>query len=381
MKIILVLISLLLSNSILAKKAEQEVMNEVAKNFVKLIPYMSDVKKFKDKESEKEIKDRLQYILKAFKESGHVKKFTKTEFKATYKVMVEHLDETLESFDTNHKLFAYKKLKATGQLCMSCHNMVKGSNSGFVKTMNKVKQDDFSNRFDYAEFLFLTKNYRKADRNYRKWTEFVTSRVTAQNSLADDIVFKSAIKVMTINLSVYFTPKKSRDYLNRTLQNNNLTPSLKTEFKSWNDALVPWMEWKRPRSISKTFLYDFIKKYLTPLEEGGEIISNAKVLPVLLITKGVMDKYLQSSHKDESVAMAMYWKAVAERLIGFSYFFSLSDMQLKTCIMDFPKTKTAKKCYSEFERQMVLGYSGSAGINLPKDIKEELKALKSLISH
>jgi hypothetical protein len=372
--------SLILSITTLAKKTEKQVMNEVAKSFVKLIPYMSDVTKFKEKESEKEIKDRLQFILNAFKTSGHVDKFKKTEFKATYNVMVEHLDETIESFDTNHKVFAYKKLKATGQLCMSCHNMVKGGKKGFVKDIGKVKSDDFANKYDYAEFLYLTKDYRKADRNYRKWTEFVTSKVTSKNSLADDIVFKSAIKVMTINLAVYFTPKKGRDFLNRTLQINSLTPSLKSEFRAWNDALIPWMNWKRPSTISKTYLYDFIKKHLEPLEKDGEIMVNSEVLPTLLITKGLMDKYLQNSSRDESVAVAMYWKSVAERLVGFSYFFSLADMQLKSCIKDYPKSKIAKKCYAEYEKQMILGFSGSAGTNLPSDVKAELKSLKTLIS-
>ena len=264
---------------------------------------------------------------------------------------------------------------------MSCHNMVQGGKKGFVKDIRKVKSEDFANKFDYAEFLYLTRDYRKADRNYRKWTEFITSKITSQNSLADDIVFKSAIKVMTINLAVYFTPKKGRDYLNRTLLNNNLTPSLKNELKDWNDALIPWMKWKRPEVISNTYLNDFIKKYLIPLEQEGEIIIDGKVIPTLLITKGLMDKYLQNSSPGENVAVAMYWKAVAERLVGFSYFFSLADMQLKTCIKDYPKSKIAKKCYSEYERQMVLGYSGSGGVSLPSDIKAELKSLKSLISH
>ena len=97
MKIILFLTSLLISTISFADKAEKQVMNEVAKSFVKLIPYMSDVKKFKEKESEKIIKDRLQFILSAFKNSGHINKFKKTEFKATYKVMIDHLDETIES--------------------------------------------------------------------------------------------------------------------------------------------------------------------------------------------------------------------------------------------------------------------------------------------
>ncbi|WP_127717916.1 hypothetical protein [Halobacteriovorax sp. HLS] len=379
MKFVLFIVATLLSANIFAK-TEKEVMQEVAQSFVKLIPYMSNVKKFKEKENEKEIKDRLQFILKAFKSSGHAGKFTKTEFKATYNVMIEHLDETIESFDTNHKVFAYKKLRSTGQLCMSCHNMISGGSRSFVKEVSKVKATDFTTAYDHAEFLYLIKDYRKAEREYRKWTDFVAAKMTSKNTLADDMIFKAAIKVMAINLAIYYTPKKARQYLDRTLTNKNITPALRQEFKDWNDSLIPWMNWKRPSTISKKFLTDFIKTKLTPLENEGEILADSKNLPVLIIARGVMDKYLKSSVSDDSVALAMYWKAVSERLIGFSYFYSLADMQLRACITDYPKSKVAKKCYQELEKQMVLGYSGSAGINIPKDVQEDLSKLKSLIS-
>jgi hypothetical protein len=379
MKQIILITSLLLFSNSFAK-SEKEVMSEVATSVVKLIPYISDVKKFKDPSNEKMIKDRLQYILKAFQSSKKGKRISRPEFQASYKVMIEHLDETIQSFDTDHKEFAYKKLRATGQLCMSCHNMVKGDKKGFVRAMNKVKGSDFASTFDYAEFLYLTRDYRKADRNYRKWTDHVTSKITAKNSLADDLVYKAAIKVMTINLAVYFTPKRARSYIDRTLQNKNLTPALKEELKDWNETLVKWMQWKRPSKISKEFLTEFINTKLIPLESEGEIISDAKILPILLISKGLMDQYLKTAKRDEMVATAMYWKAVSERLVGFSYFYSLADMQLRTCITDFPKSKVAKKCYKEFERQVVIGYSGSGGVNIPEDVKAELTRLKSLIS-
>lgn len=380
MKLIILLTSLFVMTNV-AALSEKETMSEVAGSVVKLIPYISDVKKFKDPKNEKVIKDRLQYILKAFQTSKKGKRISRPEFQATYKVMLEHLDETIQSFDTDHKEFAYKKIRATSQLCMSCHNMVKGEKKGFVRSMNKVRSDDFANNFDYAEFLYLTRDYRKAERTYRKWTDFVTSKVTKKNSLADDLVFRAAVKVMTINLSVYFSPKKARSYLDRTLLSKNLTPVLKEELKDWNDSLVKWMQWKRPVKVDAKFLNKFIATYLTPLESEGEIISESKIMPTLFIAKGVMDQFLKTAKRDEMVATAMYWKAISERLIGFSYFYSLADMQLKTCITEFPKSKIAKKCYAEYERQVVLGYSGSGGISVPDDVKAELIELKSLISH
>lgn len=378
MKSLILLVSLLISVQVLAK-GEKKVMTDVGRSFVKLIPYMSSEKNFSDVNNKKEIQERLSLILSAFKKSGHVDKFKQSEFKAPYEIMVDHLDKTIESFDSNHTIFAYKKLRATGQLCMSCHSMVKGSSKGFVREIAKVKRKDFSNHFDYAEFLFITKQYTKASRYYNKWAEEVLSKVNGSNAIADNLIRKTIIKNLTIHLAINFNPRKAKMFLEKILSNKNITPSMKSFLKEAIKDLDPWLTWKRSKAITKEVLNKFILKHLLPLESDNEVIVESSSFPTLLISKGIMDKYLQKSKRDSSVAKAMYWKAVAERSVGFSFFYSLSDSLLKTCIKDFPKTSIARKCYDEFEKEVVFGFSGSAGTNIPKEIKKELEDLKSLI--
>ncbi len=37
------------------------------------------------------------------------------------------------------------------------------------------------------------------------------------------------------------------------------------------------------------------------------------------------------------------------------------------------------KCYHEYEEEMVMGYTGSGGTNIPKEVLDDLKFLKSYV--
>ena len=56
----------------------------------------------------------------------------------------------------------------------------------------------------------------------------------------------------------------------------------------------------------------------------------------------------------------------------------LPDVYFEACIRSWPQSKTARKCYRSFERNIILGFSGSAGIFIPKDERARLAELKQL---
>ncbi|WP_455202270.1 hypothetical protein, partial [Kaarinaea lacus] len=67
---------------------------------------------------------------------------------------------------------------------------------------------------------------------------------------------------------------------------------------------------------------------------------------------------------------------IIDRSINYSFYYSLADMYLKECMLQYTSHPYAKKCYEEYESYIVFSYSGSRGTDIPDDVAQELKALK-----
>ena len=71
--------------------------------------------------------------------------------------------------------------------------------------------------------------------------------------------------------------------------------------------------------------------------------------------------------------------SVAEKRLSNTYFFTLSELYLKDCIKKYSSSSYAKKCYNLYEDNILAGYTGSSGLDIPVDEKEELKRLKKYL--
>ena len=87
----------------------------------------------------------------------------------------------------------------------------------------------------------------------------------------------------------------------------------------------------------------------------------------------------QKKPTSSSIPEVLYWLAVVDREMTNSIFYSFADLYLKECMLKFPESGTAMKCYKEYESEMIFGYTGSAGTNIPREVLEDLKYLKTFV--
>jgi hypothetical protein len=75
-----------------------------------------------------------------------------------------------------------------------------------------------------------------------------------------------------------------------------------------------------------------------------------------------------------------YWLlGLAELHVAREYWVSSADFYLETAIRTAPKAPYAKQAYALLEQETLLGYTGSAGTNLPDDVKRHLAELRKLV--
>ena len=115
-------LAILLTYSITGLSSANEtkkVMQKALDSIIHLAPYMSNEMKFKDPDNEKRIALHLNKIVKNFKAAKHVSQLSLPGFSANFRMITEHLDDTLFNFNNHNKAFARLRLAATTSLCLS----------------------------------------------------------------------------------------------------------------------------------------------------------------------------------------------------------------------------------------------------------------------
>jgi|GEM_PF-461000 len=364
------------------------VMNQVYESFVKIIPYIySDKLIFegKDKKKQDELLNNMNELSVAFKNAKHVNFLKIPGFKPSLDTINTHIQETIDSLQAKNLVFAHARLKAMTQLCVSCHSQLSDqvSKNAFGEVLSGIKRDQFESDFQYANYLYLVRRFTESKVAYELGIKRALERTTqvGKNSLADDKIingeiFTSLRRVLSIYTKIGLNPTEAIKFLKNYQNNPAVSKFTKTDIKKWIESLEKWKKFdiNQVKNINT-----FIDTHLKSLESRQDKVNTGEHDITLLISSGVLSKYLNDHPSDQATPAILYWLAVAERRLSTTYFFSLSDIYLKDCIREYSKSDFAKKCFSEYEDQLTFGYSGSLGTDIPQEEKRELEKLRSLI--
>jgi hypothetical protein len=367
------------------------VMNQVYESFLKIVPYIySDKLSFdhNKKSSEEELVKDLTEIAKAFKGAKHVNFLKSPGFKPSLDTISIHIQETIDSLGSKNRVFAHARLKAMAALCISCHSQLSTAvaKNAFVGIASNIGRDRFDSDFGFANYLYLVRRFPDAV----KYFELSIQNVLLRNQnippgmLVDDKVINGELylslrRILSIYIKIEPEPVKAIAFLQKYSHDKSISKMTKVDIDAWIKSLEKWknFDFTKIDSIS-----NFIDKNLAVLEssESSKIkIYSGEDDITLLFSAGVLSKFLNDNPKSEMTPQILYWLAIAEKRLSSTYFFSLGDIYLKECIVQFPKSTYAKKCYQEYEENILFGYSGSSGTDIPLDEKRELDRLKKFL--
>lgn len=395
MKSLILFVFLLSSANIFAGPKVNEtkqVMHQALDSIIHLFPFMSSELKFKDPKYQKEINYHLNTIAAAFKSAKHIKDFQTPGFSPNYKVIKEHLDDTILSFNTQNKTFARLRLASTTSLCLSCHTQLpKDRMTTYILDHKKVKKDIFENEFEYGDFLFLLRKYKKAVKAYQR---SISERLKKQKEMKkiqkilgsnteqfDRILFNSFRRILTVYAKILRQPKKAQELFTGYINNPKIPKYMRRDLKKWNSDLNHWVNKKElmHKITTDKELNHFLNKYVAKLENEGDTVVSGNLDVDLLFTSGILSNFLSDHPKTKLAPKILYWLGISENRLSKNMFFTLGDLYLKECVTRYPKSSVAKNCYNEYENEITFRFTGSIGTNIPKVKQRELNHLKSLI--
>lgn len=163
---------------------------------------------------------------------------------------------------------------------------------------------------------------------------------------------------------------KSIQTLDQFLDKANLPFYLVENVKAWKKSLVFWQKRKMDYKAANQML-----KRATQLQE--DISFQAGMVEYLLATQILHSTLAEQKNPSDKAKVYSQLGSAYEALIDLGYW-SLPEVYYEACVDMVPNTKLAQSCFRDFERNVVLGYSGSAGVFIPKEERDKIKKLRTV---
>lgn len=283
-------------------------------------------------------------------------------YQLSFGIISRHIDDLKLAFDKSRYHHVRSMIRATAEICVSCHSQDRIKRKLFVG----FKRQQFKSDFSYAEYNFVTRNYPVAEDYYVKYLQHPGKHDSEPEQLL------ALRHLLIIYAQILNNVSKGKALFSKIQTSSKLTVYANKQVEDWISSL---------EAIGKLPKHDKDKDFAGIKRLVTKYLSDK--LPAKLAyhywIRGMAYRYLSASPKHNEVPVLLYWLALADRDTPQSYYYSLSDLYLKECMLVYSAHPIAKQCYDAYEESMIYSYSGSRGTDIPDDIVDVLKDLKMLV--
>ncbi len=354
-------------------KPTKELMGKFLSQMETLKPYMVSEEKFTDSKNFIEIDSHLKELALLSKKAVHDPKLRLAGYRVPRKIFENHIIEMERVFRVGNKQYARWMLNSTLSICMSCHTQIPTVSRG-LKDFEKL--DTLTSSFDQAEFLFATRAFDQAKDSYEK----MILNYPAGNIKTEQV--ETALeRVIAYYARLQRDPGGAVQALEQYQKNSKLPTFLKDDITAW---LQVFKDWKKEPVLDANLLTGpqvvlFAKKNLDPKVSGFVMTADNPRAVLYLKVSGILYQYLQQHPDSEQTPEILYWLAICDKGLNNNFFYSLGNIYLRECIINYPRSPIAPKCYEEYELETIVSYSGSSGTHMPAEVRNDLDRLKGLI--
>lgn len=364
---ILILVVSCVSSKKPKEKSWSGSMQDLSKELVDILPYIYSHKDFHDKKNHKKIK----LSISKFVQAGHKvspeqgKKFFGDDPIIEYSLRQLNNDMELayNSFESGKHEFANDVLRQSLQTCFQCHTR---ANVG--PQFKKLKLNFSGLRMSPLEKA----DVHVALRQYDKALELLNSEIISPASYYERpfAIEKAVEKYLALMVRVKKDFPTAITALDRFVDRDGLPVYLVDKAKAWRKSLVYWNN----KTLNKK---DLGKLLARSKQMQGEVSYQAGFVENLIASNLIHELIAQTKKPIEKAQYYHQMGEIYESLIDLG-FWSLPESYYEACVREVPKTTTAKKCFRDYERNILMGFSGSAGVFIPEDEQQKIKELRSV---
>jgi hypothetical protein len=366
-----VIVALIATTNLFEKSSAvsvNEIMVKIGQTVQELFPVLFDEKAMEQAAGRQQLNSAVTKLDTLFNEAKPHFDIKSPTYRISFEVIHTQLADAMVAMKHDNYRHAINIVKEFVSVCSSCHTQDPQLRTLF----SDVGRDRFGNDLQFAEFSYMTRNYDTAMAHYLK---FLASNV----ELSEAELMTVMKRILTINTQIYNRPEDALNELNKLRDNPRHTKYSRKNLEEW----LAGLEDLRQQQVSTLTNPDmaqltlYVDKILGPLHDPGAADFPSKKEKVSRVwLRGRLYHYLNTLPPREEIPVILYWLSIIDRSTDYSFYYSLADMYLKECMLQYTSHPYAQKCYDEYETYITFSYSGSRGTDIPDDIEQELKALK-----
>jgi hypothetical protein len=292
-------------------------------------------------------------------------------YRISYQTLIMQLQQAKQELAKGRERHGIYLLRSATSVCATCHMQDERS----VNWLTPLR-DEMNDPFVAGEYFFMTRQYERASSAY-------LSLLRQQRELEYDQRTLTAVdRMLVTSLQMQKDPQLLVKTLWELTEREHINPALRKDLSDWITGIAQLQQLTNIREHPKP---DTVVAMANQwINEGknaplGRIFMSEVKRPQIVWLRGELYHTLITATEREKIASLLYWLALCDRVLEYRFYYSLADMYLKQCMLEYTDTPTAQQCYREYENYIVFSYSGSSGSNIPPEVDDELEKLKATV--
>jgi hypothetical protein len=334
-------------------------MQNLKQDMISIQHFIFDQAEFEKPENQAFLKKQIHQLAETSKNIKHdpvvYTKDPTVRFVATQ--FADELQRADENFKAGWSDYSRWQLVKVTSYCLECHTRMKDGPSF---------NPENSTRSYFTQLPIASRiEFMMAFRQFEPAFKLVLENLKENKSEQKVDVKSDRIAHLGLLIAVQYMqdPEKANQLVTAIDRNSSLPEYLKKANRTWKKSLAQW----NPNKLLNN-LPDVKAVYAHRLSEVDDMIA----VPALL-------RILTSPLNREELGETLFMTGQAyENLHRFSYI-SLHENYYESCVRQASHTKWGLICYKKLSDSIAEGYSGSAGVKIPVEMKQRLESLKKVV--
>jgi len=351
-------------------------MQNMAGDVKTLLPYLYNRQAFHDPKN----KPAIQKALREFAQAAHQvnpesgKNFIGDELLLKYSIanLRSDLNRAAQSFEAGQLDYSRSVAKTSLSNCFGCHSVTSEGSSA------RWDLDQLHNLtlapIEKADLLVATRKYDKA-------VAYMESQLNSPEFYSSyGVDFEALLRrYLALLIRVEKDPRRALNALNKVLDRGDTPHYVLEQADGWRKSLEAWAKEKNSQVRSPKQLFAQVDQRIA---RAGTLQSyekdHAGDVEYLRATTLLHDG-MKLTKTPADQALALYLLGKSYEVLDDLGAWNLHENYYESCVLRDPKSPIAKRCFNRLEASLYLGYSGSAGVNLPSDERARLEKLRALV--
>lgn len=285
--------------------------------------------------------------------------------------------ETAKSLvNSSSSAYAQHLLRGTLTYCTGCHTRGADTSTFKFPVFKDMTKD--LKLADRMKLLVATRNF---DQALGAFDEAVASGQAEKAGVLE--IERAARLALSIAVRVENDGGAGLKLVDQISKLKNISPAFKAELETWKASLTQ-LAASEAQARSKTSGGAPVSKLVTAqklIEQAKQARGTKQTrIPEIdyLRATSLLHAYIATKPAPKDAAEALFMLGNAYENLEPLGFWSTSEIYYEACIRKFPHSEIAKRCFGSYKDSMTIGYSGSAGTNIPMNVQSNLRGLEAL---